>query len=139
MDLGDGYSLYHVSTGWDLARRRAPELPENPPSLGFSCFWEGDGWSEPQTRWLGTAGIFPTEGEWMIAEYLVITDSPDVPPRVRNEGIKRVIPNLLAVSVAMGKRLMFMNTSSGMAAILRNMGVTVDDGVKLLTSDRRFL
>lgn len=131
MDLGDGFSLHHVAKGWEYARKRAPGLPEAPPTLGFTCGWNG--------LWLGSAGVFTTEGPWLIAEYLVITDDEWVPPRVRVEGIKRVIPNLLAVGAVMGKRLMFMNTSSGMATILRNMGVVVDDGIRLLTSDGRHL
>lgn len=135
MDLGDGYILTHCSDGWPFARIDCAMLPDKPPSLGFTLYLRRGHEHGASELLIGVAGFYDTAGPWLIAEHLVIVDHPNTTPRERVEGIKRVIPQAISLATAMGKRLMFMNTSKGMEMILRNMGVLSNDGIKLLTTD----
>lgn len=123
--LGDGFSLHHIRDGWRHARLRSGgSLPEECPRLGVSC-WNDYGW-------LAVAAFFPTDGEWMIAEYLTFTDDKDVTWRTKNEAFKRAVPAMVAIATCYDKRLLFPSSSKGVTAILRNMGVAYSSGLDLL-------
>lgn len=131
MVLGDGFVLQHVASGWELARERAPTLPEKPPKMGYCLSWHG--------IWIAVVGLFNTDAHWMIAEYLVVTEDPYVPPKTRQAGLKRMLPAMVAFAVANGKQLVFMNSSPGVRVLLKNQGILEDHGLELLMMDRRHL
>jgi hypothetical protein len=134
VDLADGYSLHHISNDWHLARERTKgAIPYECPKLGVSCWWtfidrDGDPWD----YWVGCVGLFPTGGEWMLAEYLTFTDDGAVSGRVRNEAFKRTIPVLAGIATCHNSRLLVPSSSKGVTAILRNMGVAYSSGLDLL-------
>lgn len=132
--LGDGYSLRHISAGWGCARHQLNELPKKCPQLGVSCWSDRlpGSWPGSEPVFLAVAAFFPTEGPWMLAEYLMFTQYSWIPNRIKNEAFKRSVPAMLALATAHGKRLMFPNSSSGVSAILRNMGVAELTGLKML-------
>lgn len=123
--LGDGFSLDHISDGWEHARMRScGTLPRQCPEIGVSCWLNGS--------WLAVAAFFPTGSEWMVAEYLTFTNDPDVTWRTKNEAFKRAVPTMVGIATCHGKRLLFPSSSKGVTAILRNMGVAYSSGLDLL-------
>ena len=131
MDLGDGYSLEHISVGWDYARYEAPALPSACPAMGFSCFSANTS-AEVDYAWIACAAFYPTGSEWLIAEYLTFNSNRLVPGRVKVEAFKRCVPFMLGLCEAHGKRLLVPSSSKGVTAILRNMGVAYSSGLDLL-------
>lgn len=128
MDLGEGYSLHHIARWWHAAKVRAPGLPDKAPPLGFACMWKHPE-SPHNAFFICSMCLFPTDGEWILAEYLVTRQSW---MRQVHRGLELMVPHIQGVALAHGKRLMFPNSSKGVRIGLERLGVAFETECKVL-------
>lgn len=124
MDLGDGYSVRHISH-YTVAR----QWPEKPAKGLVCCFTDGPVETRPAVWAVGLA-FLDTEGPWMLVEWL--RSNPSLPLAVRHEALTRLVPMMEAVCLAHGKQLLICSSSKGVEMGLARMGVAVANGCIVL-------
>jgi hypothetical protein len=128
MDLGDGYTIYHIGKFHSEERRK---------KLGFVCWYYSDVDEESFMTgdWCCEVELIDTTGRWMLAEHL--STNQDLPLRVRHEGVARMVPFIEATCLAHGKQLMICTSSKGLERGLARMNVARDSGLKVLLGVER--
>lgn len=126
MLLGSGYELRPIAEAWPFARELCQAIPAQCPQHGLAVFMDKG------RTFACSAGLYPTEGQHVLVEYLVT--SPAIRWRQRSEALRHMVMAGLAYSVVIGKRPYFLNSSPGVRVLLQNMGLGGRvDGLEVLS------
>lgn len=128
MLLGNRYELKHLREYWTsyatAASLRSRPVPRYDSARNGLCVTR-DG------VFIVGVVLLPTDGHICLMEHLVADVRPG---RVVSEASKHLLFGCMAYAEAIGKELYSMNTSKGVKAALRNMGVGgVIEGMEVLT------
>lgn len=136
MILDSEFQLVHGARYWGMARviarDQGADICEEPPAVCVAVLWMDPGWKS--WRYVASVGAIETTAQLVIYEWTVVDSN--IPQRIRTRAVEHLMRAGMVYATACNKRIMTLNTSSGIRAIARRVGFgVVNKGLEVIEGD----